>query len=130
MWPSAETIQQLIEHGVVPKLNGVKLEIRRRLRWATAEADKPKVDQLRAIASEGERLEELTKQPGWEVVLRAKAYWQATDARMALDPAQSETVRLRSACNWAALEGFFRDIEVRIRRGRDAREQLKGLLTE
>lgn len=95
-----------------------------RLRWAFLGMDTSKRSRLAEAATSGRRLQALMDHPGWADVLEAKAYYQALADRQTKTPSLPEAQRFKAACEWASIEGFFQELAMRVRRGKEADTQM------
>jgi len=95
--------------------------------WSMFKVPEADIERLRSLSSSGTRLEALVSSEGWNDVLDAKMYYQSLYDLMTKDPNRKDQDRFRAACEWSAIEGLFREISNRIRRGKEAREKLSKL---
>lgn len=98
-----------------------------RQRWAIFSRNTEKEGRLRDLAISATRLETLMATDGWMDILEAKMYLQAiTEERMKI-VSVTDRDRFQASVEWSAIEGFFREISLRVKRGREAREELDKL---
>ena len=134
MWPWAKTVQAVntlatfwrTRQGFTP----VERSKRPRLRWSMAGVKEEHLERLSELAASARRLAELMNHAGWKDMLEAKIYYQALYDHKTKNPDLSEQARFRSACEWAALEGFFIELSARVRRGQDAEKKLGQLVAQ
>lgn len=106
--------------------NGQKPRLSRGL-WSMFRTDEEDIAKLKELAASARRLEELMKQSGWQDVLSAKSYYLSTyDAQTKLLTGSAES-RLIAAATWTGIEGFFKELSLRIKAGTDAGEKLKEM---
>ena len=96
--------------------------------WSMAGVKASDVSLLQELAASARRIEDLTNHPGWKDVLEAKEYYQSLSDRKTKYPALSDHDRFQAAVEWAAIEGFFKEVYGRIQRGRAAEEKLVRLV--
>ena len=96
--------------------------------WSMFRVQEEDIERLKSLASSATRLENLQSTEGWNDIVDAKLYYQSLHDNVTKNPNLDEKVRFRAACEWATLDGFFREISNRIRRGREAREKLERLV--
>jgi len=73
-------------------------------------------------------MEALTNQPGWTDLLEAKQYYQSLADWKTKTPTLTEKERFQAAVEWATLEGFFKEVYGRMRRGREAEGKLNKVV--
>ena len=83
---------------------------------------------LQELVSSGQRLTDLTNHPGWKDLLEAKRYYQALSDWKTKTPTLTEKERFQAAVEWATIEGFFKEVHGRIRRGREAEAKVSKVL--
>ena len=95
--------------------------------WSMFRVDEPDAKKLKELYASGRRLEELMKQPGWEDILSAKTFYMADSDAKTKSLSVDNNTRLAAAASWSALDGFFRELNLRIKAGNSAYEKLKSL---
>ena len=97
--------------------------------WSMAGVKASDASLLQELGSSGRRLDELTNHPGFKDLLEAKSYYQALSDWKTKTPSLSEHDRFQAAVEWATIEGFFKEVYGRIRRGREADAKLSKVVT-
>lgn len=97
--------------------------------WSMLGVHGSDVSLLQDLVSSAHRLNELTTHPGWNDLLEAKQYYQHLSDSKTKTPHLTEHERFQAAVEWATLEGFFKEVYGRIRRGREAEWKLQKLMT-
>lgn len=97
-------------------------------RWSGWGAQEERLESLKTLAASGRRLSELMDHPGWTEVLEAKEHYQSLATMACRNPEHPEAIRFRSAVEWATLEGFFKELRLRIKRGEQAQEKVDKLV--
>ena len=92
--------------------------------WSMLGVKDADVSLLQDLVSSGQRMDELTNHPGWKDVLEAKQYYQSLADWKTKTPSLSEHDRFQAAVEWATIEGFFKEVYGRIRRGREAESKV------
>ena len=113
--------------GFVPAKGHVAPKARRT--WSMLGVKGSDVSLLQELASSGQRMDDLTNHPGFKDLLEAKSYYQSLADWKTKTPSLSEHDRFQAAVEWATIEGFFKEIYGRIRRGREAEQKLSKVLT-
>lgn len=99
-------------------------------RWSTGPSKGERIERLKGLSESGKRIEGLMKSDGWQDLLEAKAYWQARYDQVLRNPAREiDVVRSDAARERAVLDGFFNEVQQRIRRGQEADRELEKLLS-
>lgn len=106
--------------------NGQRPRLMRRL-WSGWRTDEQDVEKLKGLAASARRMDELMKHPGWQDVLAAKAYYLASYDAQTKQLTVSHESRLTAAATWNGIEGFFKELSLRIKAGEDAYAKLKEL---
>ena len=107
---------------VVPP-NG-KPKVHRRL-WMHRGLPSQDVEDLRRIVGTGSALEAMKGARGWEELVAIKFYFQNLAVARSLDTTSEEKARYQAACEWQGIEAIFREVELRIRKGRQAEADLR-----
>lgn len=94
--------------------------------WRTDEQDTVK---LKELAQSGRSLEQMETCAcgGWKCVLEAKVFYVAHYDAQSKSVSGSDRDRLIGAASWSAIEGFFKELELRKKVGRDAYLKLKDM---
>ena len=92
--------------------------------WRTDEQD---VEKLKHLAASGRRLEEVLASPGWQDILAAKHYYLSSYDAQTKQVSSSPEARLIAAATWTGIEGFFKELSLRIKAGHDAYAKLKEM---
>lgn len=105
-------------------------------RWALGADADAKLARWKVLADTGEALTTLKASAGWTVLMDLKRFSQVQcDLRLrspssmqsdgqARSVAEEDRRRFQASVEWAALEGFFREIDLRIRAGHTAAKAL------
>lgn len=105
-----------------------KPKVHRRL-WMHRGLPSQDVEDLRRIVAAGVALTALKGTKGWEELVAIKLYFQNLDVARSLDTTAEEKSRYQAACEWQAIEVIFREVELRIRKGRQAEADLRKVVT-
>ena len=103
-------------------------KIKRPWSWGGVTTDQ--VARLKSLASSAERIESLLQHPGWRDVLEARVFYQGNADNATKNLRVTDAVRFQAVCEWSAIEGFFKELNERVRRGREARKKLEQMLTK
>ena len=101
---------------------------RLRRTWSMAGVKSSDASLLQELVSSGHRLTDLMNSPGWTDLLEAKSYYQALSDWKTKTPTLTEKDRFQAAVEWATIEGFFKEVQGRIRRGREAEAKVSKLV--
>ena len=101
-----------------------KPKLARRL-WSMWRTDEQDAEKLKALAASGRRIEDLMAHPGWQDVLSAKAFYLSSYDAQTKQLTATHEQRLMAAATWTGIEGFFKELSLRVHAGRDAYEKLK-----
>ena len=93
--------------------------------WSVSVPEGEDVDRLRALVSSARKLEALVQSEGWSEILECKMFYQANADSKAKSPLVSDKDRFQAACEFSTLEGFFQEVSRRIRKGKEAEEELE-----
>ena len=93
--------------------------------WSMFRANEDDLKKLTDLIASGRRLDDLMKHPGWQDILGAKSYYLRSYDAQTKQVAGSHENRLIAAATWSGLEGFFKELSLRIKAGHDAEQQLK-----
>lgn len=85
------------------------------------------IEGLRKTVSRGDRLENLKKQEGWSDLMDIKEYGQTLADRLMRNLESDEKLRFRGAIEWNGIEAPFREMERRIKLGKESRNKLAEL---
>lgn len=83
-----------------------------------------KIDHWTEQASHGEAIERLMQTSDWGAVEEAQQVFMRLRDQALRAPSTPDAARHDAAVEWSALDGFFRELRVRVREGRAARERL------
>ena len=91
---------------------------------ASSEMDEPQKRLARLIRS-SELLKDLSRHAGWAEVLEARNFWLRVSDSQIKNLSLDERMRLVALCDWHAIQGFFAELDRRIKKGEEAREEMK-----
>lgn len=98
--------------------------------WSMWRSDEQDVVKLKELAKSGRRIEQMeacTSCGGWQDVLDAKAYYSASYDAQSKSITASDKERLVAAASWTAIEGFFVELRLRKKVGKDSYLKLKDM---
>lgn len=132
VWPAfVRSVKDLaafrrIRGGFVPAAGHGLPKVRRI--WSMAGVTASDVNLLQELISSSRRIEDLASHPGWNDLLEAKQYYQSLADWKTKTPTLTEKERFQAAVEWATLEGFFKEVYGRIRRGREAEAKVRKVV--
>ena len=107
-------------------VNAQKPRLMRRL-WSGWRTDEQDIAKLQELAASGRRLEDLMTHAGWQDVVAAKHYYLSSYDAQTKQLSTSHEARLAAAATWTGIEGFFKELSLRIKAGSDAYAKLKEM---
>ena len=127
MWrPFVKSLKELAAFGRARGGFEGALKARRQIKrqWSLLGIKDSDASLLQELASSGRRLEEVTTHPAWTDILAAKQFYQYLSDWKTKTQSLTEAQRFQAAVEWATLEGFFKELSSRIRRGKEAEQKL------
>lgn len=98
--------------------------------WSMWRSDEQDTVKLKELAQSGRRLEQMescTACGGWKDVLEAKQFYVAHYDAQSKNLGASDSQRLIGAASWGAIEGFFGELKLRKKAGKDSYLKLKDM---
>ena len=123
------TLKELLQFGRArPAVasNGQKPHLTRRL-WSLWRTDEQDVEKLKSLAASARRIQELMQHSGWQDILAAKHYYLSSYDAQTKQLTISPDGRLIAAATWNGIEGFFKELSLRIKAGDEAHAKLKEM---
>lgn len=96
-------------------------------RWSLWKVPTEDVARLKELSASAARLEALMQQPVWTEIVEAKLFYQDNARGRILSLATDDRTRRDAVVEHQALEGFFAELKLRVKRGKEAEEELRKL---
>lgn len=95
--------------------------------WGWFRQNPDDLKRLGLLVKHATALKNLKDSPDWQEILSIRAFMQETSTQIARNPNTDDKRRFQASVEWATLEVFFKEIELRVRRGREAEDKLREL---
>ena len=98
--------------------------------WSVWRSDEQDVVKLKELVGSGRRIEAMESCAscgGWKDILEAKTFYVAHYDAQSKSLGASDQQRLIGAASWGAIEGFFAELRLRKKAGKDAYLKLKDM---
>ena len=93
--------------------------------WSGVGEETEDEKRLKMLAASGRRLEGLMSQPGWRDLIECRDHYANLHAAQTLQLETADRDRFRAACLRAGNYEVFTELNLRVKRGKQADEQLK-----